>query len=93
MDKAKIGFLLMLRKNMGITQDLIAKNASSVRSSAYYIPDLDQFGKTVPGKLFDGDTKTRYFHIIWDPVLEAKHRKKLFTDLAAKEKALEKLIL
>ena len=92
MDKAKIGFLLMLRKNMGITQDLIAKNASSVRSSAYYIPDLDQFGKTVPGKLFDGDTKTRYFHIIWDPVLEAKHRKKLFTDLAAKEKALEKAI-
>ena len=92
MDKAKVGFLLMLRKNMGITQDLIAKNSSSVRSSAYYIPDLDQFGKTVPGKLFDGDTKTRYFHIIWDPVLEAKHRKKLFTDLAAKEKALEKAI-
>ena len=92
MDNAKIGFLLMLRRNMGITQELIIKNESSVKSSVYYIPELDQYGKTVPGRLFDGDTKTRYFHIIWDPVLEAKHRKKLFSDLAGKEKAVEKAI-
>ena len=65
MDKAKVGFLLMLRRNMGITQKLIEENESSV----YYIPELDQYGKTVPGRLFDGDTKTRYFHIIWDSLL------------------------
>ena len=92
MDKAKVGFLLMLRRNMGITQKLIEENESSVKSSVYYIPELDQYGKTVPGRLFDGDTKTRYFHIIWDPVLETKHRKKLYSDLAVKEKAVEKAI-
>ena len=92
MDNARIGFLLMLRRNMGITQDLLEANASSVRSSAYYIPELDQYGKTVPGRLFEGDTKTRYFHIIWDPVLETKHRKKLFSDIATKEKVIEKAI-
>ena len=92
MDKASVGFLLMLRRNMGVTQELLNNNVPSVRSSVYYLPEYDQFGKTVPGKLFEGDTKTRYFHIIWNPVLEGKHRKKLFSDLEAKEKAIDKAI-
>ena len=92
MDSCMINFLLMLRRNMGITDQLLNDYAAAVKSSANYIQTLDQYGMTVTGKLFEGDTKTRYFHIIWDSTLEVKHRKKLFSEIEAVERKLNKSV-
>lgn len=92
MDECGINFLLMLRKNMGITERLMSEYADAVRSSANYIQELDQYGMTVEGSLFGNDRETRYFHIIWNSTLEIKHRKKLFSDIEAMEKRITKSI-
>lgn len=92
MDAANIGFLLMLRRNMGVTDDILSLHGGAVRSSANYIKELDQYAYTVTGNLFEGDDRTRYFHIVWDSVLERKHRKKLYGAIERKESEIQKII-
>ena len=91
-DRSGIGFLLMLRRNMGITDTLITMYADTVRSSANYIPERDQYAKTFISHLFKDDDTERYFHVIWDPVLETRHRKKLYNDIDSAEKKLNKIV-
>ena len=90
LDEAGIDFLFMLRRNMGITDELLSEYAEKVKSSKYYIEDEDKYGMTVTRELFEGDTKKRYFHIIWDHTLEKKHREAFFNTVKNKEKALNK---
>ena len=92
MDDAGINFLLMLKRRVNVTEELLDKYSGTVRSSAHYLPDSDQYGMTVTGHLFNGDTRTRYFHIIWTSDLETANRKKFFSELDAKEKRLQKII-
>lgn len=92
MDDAGINFLLMLKRRVSVTENLLDKYSVTVRSSAHYLPDSDQYGMTVTGHLFNGDTRTRYFHIIWTSDLEKANRKQFFQELAAKEKRLKKII-
>ena len=92
MDDASLNFLLMLKSNMNVTKDLLKKYAASVRSSAHYIPESDQYGMTVTDQLFVGDTRTRYFHIVWSSDREKDDRKTFFTKLAAKELRLRRKI-
>ena len=70
----------------------LKKYAASVRSSAHYIPESDQYGMTVTDQLFVGDTRTRYFHIVWSSDREKDDRKTFFTKLAAKELRLRRKI-
>ena len=90
LDQAAIHFLFMLRRNMGITDDLLTEYADQVKSSRYYIESEDKYGMTVIGKLFEEDTEKRYFHIIWDHTFEKKHRSEFYKNLNGKEKALQK---
>lgn len=92
MDDAGIGFLLMLRRNMRITDAMLEEHAEEIRSSVNYIADRDQYAKSFMAPLFDGDERKRCFHIIWDPVLETRHRKCLFTEIDSTEKRIQKLI-
>ena len=92
MDEAGVGFLLMLRRNMGITDSLLEKHSVEIRSSANYLAGLDQYAKTFSAPLFEGDETERYFHIIWDPVLEGKHRRALFNEVANTENRLGRLM-
>lgn len=92
MDDASLNFLLMLKSNMNVTKDLLKKYAASVRSSAHYIPESDQYGMTVTDQLFVGDTRTRYFHIVWSSDREKDDHKTFFTKLAAKELRLRRKI-
>ena len=92
MDDAGIGFLLMLRRNMGITDAMLEEHAEEIRSSLNYIADRDQYAKSFMAPLFDGDERERCFHIIWDPVLETRHRRCLFTEIDNAEKRIRKLI-
>ena len=91
LDKAGIGFILMLRKNMGITERLISEHINDVKKPRNYIRDRDQYVLVVPGHLFDGDERTRYFYIIWDAKAEKDNRKKLFSELDKYDLELKKL--
>ena len=89
LDGAGIDFLMLLRRNLGITDKVISENLDNIRKSENYLPDLDKYAYTVQGPLFDGDTKTRYFHIIWDCELEKAHRKSLYSSVAKRESELK----
>ena len=92
LDSAGMQFLLMLRANMRITNDLLLKYAKQVKSSANYIREYEQYAMTVPEYLFDSDKEKRFFHIIWDHTLERKHRNKLYNDLDNKENRIKNSI-
>ena len=92
MDGAGVGFLLMLRRNMGITDAMLEVHAPEVKSSANYVEDRDQYASTFEAPLFDRDTKIRYFHIVWDPVLESRHRRSLYAEVANAQERIRKLI-
>lgn len=90
LDEANMDFLLVLTRKMDLTADLIDKYGSEVKSSRNYLKDLDQHGMTVPGKLFDGDVKTRYFHIMWNEDLAKTHKAELFNHIDAKEAEIKR---
>lgn len=92
MDDAGIGFLLMLRRNMGITDAMLEAHSSEIRSAANYIEDRDQYAASYEAPLFNQDDIIRYFHIVWDPILESRHRKNLYNEVAGMQKRIQKLI-
>ena len=85
LDEANMDFLLVLTKKMDLTAELIDRYGSEVKSSRNYIRDLDQHGLTVQGALFDGDTHTRYFHIMWNEDLAKTHKIELLNHIDLKE--------
>ena len=89
LDEAGIDFLMLLRRNLGIAEKVISENLDNIRRSENYLSDLDKYAYTVQGPLFDGDTKTRYFHIIWDSDLESAHRKSLYALVAKREQEVK----
>ncbi len=92
LDDADMDFLLVLTRKMALTTKLIDKYGSEVRSSRNYIRELDQHGMTVVGKLFDDDTRTRYFHIIWNEDLAKSHKKELLIHIDSKEAEIKRYI-
>lgn len=92
LDNAGMDFLLMLRRNMGITERILENFSAKVKRNVCYVRERDQYVYTVAGGLFDGDAKTRYFHIVWDGLLEKKHRKNLYAEIDAAEERLKKII-
>ena len=45
--------------------------------------EFDEFGMTIKRRLF-GKGPARYFHLIWNPTLEGKHRTKLLNSIQKK---------
>ena len=76
----------------GITDELLTEYAEKVKSLRHYLESEDKYGMTVAGKLFEGDTKKRHFHIILDHTLEKKHRSEFYMNLSGKEKTIQKAI-
>ena len=85
LDDAGMDFLLVLTRKMDLTTELIDRYGTEVRSSRNYLKGLDQHGMTVPGKLFEGDSKQRYFHIMWNEDLARTHKAELYNHIDAKE--------
>lgn len=92
MDNAGIGFLLMLRRNMGITENILAENIDKVRRPENYVPKHEIYAYTLAGKLYPKDKKERYFHIILDTHLEIAHKRCLYAEIEKLEKELEKMV-
>ena len=45
---------------------------------------------TVTGKLFDDDTRIRYFHIMWNEDLAKSHKKELLAHIDSKEAEIKR---
>lgn len=92
MDDAGIGFLLMLKTNMGVHGEILDLYSSKVKNNyACYLREYDEFGMTIERPLFDSE-KNRWFHLLWNQTLEGKHRKRLLTAIENKRKELEKAV-
>ena len=92
MDENDIGFLLMLKSNMNDHTFIMEKYCRKVRNRyECYMQEFGEFGTTVKRRLF-GNGSTRWFHLIWNPTLEIKHRKKLLERIEKKRKELERSI-
>ena len=90
LDNANMDFLLVMTKKMDLTAELIDRYGSEVKSSRNYIRELDQHGMTVTGKLFDDDTRIRYFHIMWNEDLAKSHKKEFLAHIDSKEAEIKR---
>ena len=87
-----IGYVLLLKKNMTIADEILEKHLHEVKKSVNYLSDSGKFAMTFPGKLFTDDESDNYFHIVWDSSLEGAHRFKLMKSIEAKEQRLKKIV-
>ena len=92
LDEANMDFLLVLTNKMDLTGELIDQYGDDARSFRNRIKEFDQYGMTVKGSLFEGDTKERYFHIIWDEDLAKSHRRDFENSLDVKEAEINRYI-
>jgi len=92
MDDAGINFLLMLKRRVNVTEGLLDKYSGTVRSSAHYLPDSDQYGMTVTGHLFNGDTRTKVLPHYLDIRSRNGKPPEVFPGPGHKEKRLQKII-
>ena len=64
MDEHHYSFIIMVKGMKSLVNELIlSKKGTFENKWAKYIDDYDVYGTTVPAKLYEGDEKTRYFHI------------------------------
>lgn len=93
LDEAHIDFLLMLRKDLGCCMRILQKHAPSVKRHTNYLPEYDEFAMVIPEKLFNHNKeKMRSIIIIWNQMLEVKHRSAFYVQLESKRKELRNAI-
>lgn len=90
MRNSGIGFILMLRKNMGIVNELLDQHIPEVKKTGNYDDKTGRIGITFSRKFFDEDLVDTFFHIVWDGELERKHRDELMRTVSATEAKLKK---
>lgn len=89
MRNAGLGFILMLRKNMEIVDEVLDAHVSEVKITENYDEETGRFGLSFAQKLFEDDKQNTCFHIAWDGELERKHRDELMKYVAAAEHRLQ----
>lgn len=92
MRNAGIGYILMLKTNMNVVDEVLDSHIPEVKNAGNYDPETGRFGITFRQKLFEDDEKESYFSIVWDSDLEKKHRFELMKSIASKEAKLTKAI-
>ena len=93
LDEAHIDFLLMLRKDLNCCVRILQKYAQSIKRHANYLSEYDEFAMVVSEKLFNHQKeKKRAIIIIWNQLLEVKHRSAFYVQLKSKRKELENAV-
>lgn len=85
---AGIGYIMLLKKNMDITDIILEEHLDDVKKMPNYMKETGQFAYTVHRPLFPDDQKDSWFTILWDPALEVKHRYAFELEIETKEKHL-----
>lgn len=89
MRSAGLGFILMLRKNMEIVDEVLDAHVNEVKKTEHYEEETGRFGISFPQKLFQDDSQDTCFHIVLDGELEQKHRNDLMKNVASMEHQLQ----
>ena len=89
MRNSGLGFILMLRKNMEIVDEVLDAHVSEVKMTENYDEETGRFGLSFAQKLFEDDKQDTCFHIVWDGELERKHRDDLMKCVAPAEHRLQ----
>ena len=92
MRSSGIGYLMMLKKNMGIMKTILDEYSPKVKSFDNYDDDSGKFAMTLKSKLFDDDAEDSWFHIVWDAEMEMAHRKDLKRKIRQQEARLQKAV-
>lgn len=87
-----LGFLMMLKRNMDIHDEILDAHISDVKKMANYLPDYHSFCLTVEEKLFKDDEEKTFFHILWDSDLEVSHRSSLHAEIERIQKTLKNYV-
>ena len=81
MDEHHYSFIIMVKGMKALVNGLIlSKKGSFENKWAKYIEDYDVYGTTVRAELYEGDERTRYFHIYHNTIKEGVER----TEIAKK---------
>ena len=89
MVEAGLGFLCLLKRGSTVVEAALADMAPRVRASENYMEELGVYGLTERRRLLSDGTEA-YFHAVWDPTLEARHRKALYDRVRLQEGRLAK---
>ena len=92
LSKSGIGFLMIMKRNMDLHDQIIDAYLRKVKSHEHYISESGRFAMTVSHQLFASDEQDYYFHIVWDAELELAHRAKLDRDISAMRLKLQKAL-
>ena len=92
LDAASLEFLLLIRGDMNISKEMIDKYYQTVKSRRYEL-EKGVNGMTVTGALFEGDNRTRYFHVIYDENLRPSHENDVRSKISQYSKEIEKHII
>lgn len=93
MEDNHYAFVIMVKGKKSLVSSLVEENLGSFETDrdccirAYRV-----YGKTVQKKLYEDDTKDRYFHIYYSISRQASEREQLETDLEVMKLRLEKSI-
>ena len=90
MRESGIGYLMMLKKNMGIMNDILDAHIQEVKRPGNYREEDGRFAITVQEKLFQETQELNWFHIVWSAETEVRHRATLHRELGRKEDRLRK---
>lgn len=93
MDRCGFDFIIMTKGNKDFVSKLILENKGTFESSrACAITDYHAYGKTIIGRLYEDDTKDRYFHLYYSATRCAAERNQIEFDLDTMRLYLEKHI-
>lgn len=88
-DKNGLHFLLMLRVNMAVCQELIQEYGKKIRlHSEYYLPNQDLYGLTVKRELYG---RERSFHLFWTQAGAEEGRWKIMKEVERMEAELRSI--
>lgn len=83
-------YILMLKSNQTVCQELIKKYGASIKTlEGYFINDHDVYGTTAKGKLYGEEV---YFHIYYDDVRASEEKVALLSQYNRWEKELDKKV-
>ena len=78
MDRGNYEFVIMLKGMAALVKNLVQTAMGTFENNREcYVPHYKIYGTTVKGKLFENDTKLRYFHIFYRESAGAKARENI----------------
>lgn len=91
MDEHGISFIMMVKGNKALVNQLILENKNKFEDKfANHIDRFDVNGMTVESRLYESDRRKRYFHLYYSPERYMAERAKLMKKIKKMKEALNK---